>query len=113
MSSWHWILDEQRRPHQVPLMEWGEWMEANYGKRHVGDEQVGGCRVSTVFLGLDHSFGDGPPIFWETMVFGDGSFDLDQERCGGSWDQAEEMHARMVRRVREAFGIPEPKETAT
>lgn len=26
--------------------------------------------VSTVFLGLDHSFGDdGPPILWETMAF--------------------------------------------
>ena len=26
--------------------------------------------VSTVFLGIDHNFGDGPPILYETMVFG-------------------------------------------
>lgn len=25
--------------------------------------------ISTVFLGIDHQFGDGPPILWETMVF--------------------------------------------
>lgn len=25
--------------------------------------------VSTIWLGLDHSFGGGPPLFFETMVF--------------------------------------------
>lgn len=33
--------------------------------------EVGELRVSTVFLGLDHNFtGKGPPILFETMVFG-------------------------------------------
>lgn len=27
--------------------------------------------VSTVFLGIDHQFGDGPPLIWETMIFTD------------------------------------------
>ena len=35
--------------------------------------------VSTVFLGIDHSFGEGPPILWETMIF-DGPHDQFQER---------------------------------
>ena len=26
--------------------------------------------VSTVFLGLDHRFGPGEPVLWETMIFG-------------------------------------------
>jgi hypothetical protein len=30
--------------------------------------------VSTVWLGLDHAHGDGPPILFETMVFGEGSW---------------------------------------
>lgn len=34
------------------------------------DDLAGGVCVSTVFLVLDHSFGDGPAILWETMVFG-------------------------------------------
>lgn len=29
----------------------------------------GGIEVSTVFLGMDHAFLDGPPVLWETMVF--------------------------------------------
>ena len=30
---------------------------------------VGDYVVSTVDLGLDHSFGDGPPLYYETMIF--------------------------------------------
>lgn len=33
---------------------------------HPGDEWV----VSTVWLGLDHSWGDGPPVIFETHTFG-------------------------------------------
>ena len=36
-------------------------------------------QISTVFLGLDHAFGSGPPILWETMIFG-GLLDEFQER---------------------------------
>lgn len=35
-------------------------------------DQINDYFVSTVFLGVDHSFGDGPPILWETMVFKNG-----------------------------------------
>jgi hypothetical protein len=33
------------------------------------DELEDGTVVSTVFLGLDHQFGDGPPLLYETLVF--------------------------------------------
>lgn len=30
-----------------------------------------GAAVSTIFLGLDHNYtGKGPPVLWETMIFG-------------------------------------------
>jgi hypothetical protein len=29
------------------------------------------------------------------------------DRCSGTWEQAEEMHRRMCKRVREALGIEE------
>lgn len=29
-----------------------------------------GGRLSTVFLGLDHAWGNGPPLIFETMLFG-------------------------------------------
>jgi hypothetical protein len=40
--------------------------------RRVAQDRVGGVFVSTVFLPIDHSFGGGPPILFETMVFGYG-----------------------------------------
>lgn len=53
--------------------------------------------VSTVFLGIDHNFFAGPPILFETMVFG-GPCDGDMERYT-TWDEAETGHAAMVERA--------------
>lgn len=40
------------------------------GQRFVARDKLDdGTVVSTVFLGLDHQFGDGPPLLFETMVF--------------------------------------------
>lgn len=73
-------------------------------------ETATGLEVSTVFLGLDHSHGGGPPVLFETIVFKNISRvdreSVDQERyC--TWDAAMEGHKAMVA----AHGgriIPEP-----
>jgi hypothetical protein len=53
------------------LVGWAMWLETSKGERILGHTQVGRVFVSTVFLGLDHNLsGDGPPVLWETMVFG-------------------------------------------
>jgi hypothetical protein len=51
--------------------------------------------VSTVWLGLDHSFRNGPPLIFETMVFAEGSSDLACRRYSTE-AQAREGHAEMV-----------------
>ena len=61
------------------------------GKRHVAKDIIGEVRVSTVFLGLDHGLGDGPPLLFETMIFG-GQHDQYQTRAS-SWTEAEGQHA--------------------
>ena len=43
----------------------------------------------------------GPPVLWETMVFG-GKLDQEQARCSGNREQAEAMHNEMVERVKKA-----------
>jgi len=92
-----YTLDEKGNPVAEPdPMKWAKWFET--AKRQVAKDEIGEAKISTVFLGLDHSFGDGPPILWETMVFG-GPLDEEQDRCSGSREQAEAMHARMVERV--------------
>jgi hypothetical protein len=37
--------------------------------KRVAEEQVGPYWISTVWLGLDHNYGGGPPLIFETMVF--------------------------------------------
>jgi hypothetical protein len=76
-------------PVPCTLMEWAEWFEG--GNRIVEQTDVNpDVRVSTVFFGLDHQFGDGPPLLFETMIFG-GPHDQYQERFS-TWDQAESGH---------------------
>ena len=64
-------------------------------------KKVGPYEVSTVFLAMDHSNNPkGPPILWETMVFGKGPLEGEQRRCSGTQEQAEAMHQEMVQWVR-------------
>lgn len=89
-----YILDDQGEPVPEPdLMKWGEWLATDH--RYICFERLGAVRLSTIFLGLDHSFSaDGPPVLWETMIFG-GRLDHTQARCPGSREQAEAMHAQL------------------
>ena len=75
---------------------WGKTY-ANNTKRRVARDELGDVSVSTMFLGLDHSFGDGPPQLFETMVFG-GPLDGEMERCS-TWSEAELQHMEMCMRV--------------
>jgi hypothetical protein len=76
-----------------------EWSALFADERHVGDDDIAGVRVSTVWLGLDHSWGlSGPPLIFETMVFG-GKFDEWAWRYSTE-REAREGHARIVAAVR-------------
>lgn len=64
-------------------------------RKHVGDDTVGGYRVSTVFLGTDHGFGaPGGPVLYETMLFGEGPHDQYCDRYHKR-DEAAAAHARI------------------
>ena len=81
--------------------------EADY--RRVAEDTVGNIWVSTVFLPMDHRFGQKwPPIVFETMAFdvsgqkqaGRIGDDLYQERCS-TWAEAVEMHKLVVQMVKD------------
>lgn len=86
------------------LMTWARWFEAceldGVDGRRVAETVLGEglVRVSTVFLGVDHGFGDAKRWF-ETMVFYDfpGDESSDQE-CWRyeTYDQADAGHAHAV-----------------
>jgi hypothetical protein len=75
-----YTLDENNKPIKVTsLIEAVEWMENNPERKAVKQEHIGDVFISTVFLGLDHSFQSDKPVLWETMIFG-GDHDQYQER---------------------------------
>lgn len=84
---------------EVDLMTYAKWCEGN--DKHVADEIVGDSRISTIFMGIDRSYGYGPPILFETMVFG-GALDLEMARYY-TWDEAEAGHKEMVERVKRSL----------
>jgi len=78
-------------------MTWAKWME--FADRKIANSYVGDVNISTVFLGIDHSFSGTEPVLFETMVFGG---DLDQEQYRyETFGQAIKGHDEMVKRVKE------------
>ena len=92
MSEWY-ILNGDKQPVPVDMMEWARLTKGK--NRIVAKTNIGEARISTIFLGLDHGqYGDGPPVLFETMIFG-GPEDGYQERyC--TWDEAVEGHKKTV-----------------
>jgi hypothetical protein len=96
-----YILEGHTPKLVMDLMKWAQWFET--AERHVAITKTpGGARISTVFLGLDHSFGEpGAPVLFETMVFDESPLADEQERYR-TWEEAEKGHALMVKRCLEA-----------
>lgn len=64
-----------RQGNVITMDEWIALIEPSKGgspayKRVAFDEFPGGVEVSTVWLGLNHAFRPGPPLIFETMIFG-------------------------------------------
>lgn len=84
----------------IGLLEWAALMEA-VDARVVGRDDVGDAHVSTVLLGLDHNFGDGPPVIFETMVFGYGDDEGEYQWRYRTKEEALAGHQRVVAAVRD------------
>jgi len=95
MRSLFYALDNKKVVHPVDnLTEWGTKWRKN---RRVALTNVLGTTVSTVFLGIDHSFGHGAaPMLFETMVFPTSEL---IGRCS-TWQEAKELHERAVQRIK-------------
>ena len=90
-------LDRQNNPVETTMMDAMNWREKNPNRCRVGWTSIGEhIDVSTVFLPLDHSWNGGPPVLWETMVFG-----LEDEICERytSYADAVAGHARIVTEI--------------
>lgn len=93
-----YILDSGKKPRKVKMSEYMVWTMTG-PRTHVACDFVGGVQISTIFLGIDHSFfralhPGAPPRLFETMMFG-GEHHGYQTRCS-TWEEAEKMHADAV-----------------
>jgi len=99
-----YILDGKKPKECDDFFEWSTFMrEAN---RVVDSIYIGDVHVSTVFLGLDHSWGSGRPLLFETMIFGGEHSEYQERYC--DWNSAVVGHAYAVSLVKgETEYVPE------
>jgi hypothetical protein len=96
LSRGLYILRDHTPVAEPDVIKWGMWFEKS--PRTVAFDTFEHVEVSTVFLGLDHhGIKPGPPIVFETMVFG-GELDRECEQYA-TWDEAEAGHKAMLDRV--------------
>jgi hypothetical protein len=75
--------------------EYDEWRKSLEYVWHIGDDTINNYRVSTIFMGRGHNFWGGPPLVFETMVFGHNKEILEQERYS-TYEEAEKGHKEMI-----------------
>lgn len=85
------------------MMTWAKWFESSHSQRIVARTELPNYLVSTVFLGLNHGWGD-TELWFETMVFTAGGGE-DCERYT-TLEEAKAGHERMV----EKWSKPQPEE---
>jgi hypothetical protein len=90
----------------MTLQEWAASYETRASDKRVAETTLPNGRwVSTVWLGLDHSFRSGPPLIFETMVFPNQG-DMGDLDCDRYSTEAEALagHARLC----EKWAVDEP-----
>lgn len=115
----HFYILEEKVAIPVGTREHRRWVTSDPegGRRVVASDkfeyQSGEIHVSTVFiLGINHAFGDGDPLLFETMIF-DGPMDGYQTRYS-TWEQAEAGHKKaletLFQQVPDLAQLSQPRE---
>jgi hypothetical protein len=81
----------------ISLRQWCVLFEST--GRIVAQDHVGEYYLSTVWLGIDHGFGDGPPLIYETMLFKGTRNDVETYRYS-TWTEAEQHHAKLLEELK-------------
>jgi hypothetical protein len=94
LDPFTYILVDRKPVNHPNNDNWFLWF-GNMDNRRVGLTQIGAVVISTIFGGIDRSYGHGgPPLLFETHVFG-GKHD-DDEWLTSTWEEAEAKHAEIV-----------------
>ena len=95
-----YLLDENKNPYVVSFDEFQKgWAD---DMKRVAIDYIDNIKISTVFLGWDHSFmEESTPILFETMIFG-GEYDEFQRRYT-TYNEALQGHTEAVEMVKQSF----------
>lgn len=101
MGSGYYILNEDKSISPVDLRTWATWIEENPEQKRIAKDEVSDYLVSTVFLGLDHQWGEGPPVVFETMIFQPDKTGFDDLYCCrySTYEEALETHKKITEGV--------------
>lgn len=97
MGDWYKLDEDGKTPIPMSIYDPGFSDVKNQPGWRVGLHSVKSSdgrvyRVSTVFLRLDHRYGEGDPLLWETMIFPEDSYrDLFGYRYS-TWEDAKRGH---------------------
>jgi hypothetical protein len=83
---------------EISMEEWGE---LHSDKKYVQvklDKLPNGKLVSTVWLGLNHSFKEGGILIFETLIFSEGDDNCDMQRYATE-EEAIQGHKEMVEKA--------------
>ena len=93
----YYVLDDNNVPILEDADKFVKWIIEPKNRR-IAETKVGAKIVSTVFLGIDHGFDGGPPVLFETIVFGGEGSSYMQRYC--TYEGALEGHDETVNLVK-------------
>jgi hypothetical protein len=84
-------------PDQTAVLQWAK--EFGNADRRMAYTEIPDGMVSTVFLGLDHAWGEGPPLLFETLPFINGDGKDEYMRRYSTYAEAMAGHQEVVAEV--------------
>lgn len=109
MTTFYYVLNGRTPVAVSDVLAWGEWFATADRQVARDADEATGVWLSTVFLGLDHQWGTGPPILFESLVFVPPTYRGPLARFDGhikryaTWAEAERGHAAILARLRAAI----------
>ena len=97
MDTFYYILDGKKPVACDDIVTFGKWI-GDISNKRIQYTLIGNdINISTVFLGIDHSFNRETPVLFETLIRG-GKFDQDMDRYE-TYDNAEKNHFVLLKKT--------------
>lgn len=97
MDFKRYILIDRKPVVEPDLLTWAHWFEDFDNRKVASDVLEDRTHISTCFIGLNHQYGGGKPLLFETCVFGPTHSEVVERYA--TWEGAEGGHKRIVEKI--------------